>query len=397
VGLKKLALRLAIRRADRQGWLAEHMFLSGVHGPGGRKTYFAGAFPSGCGKTSTAMLPGETILGDDIAYLRRIQGEARAVNAELGIFGIIQNVNPRDDPVIHDVLSRPGEVIFSNVLVKDGRPYWLGMGGPLPEDGENFSGPWTRGKKDAGGQDVPHAHKNARYTVCLPALANVDPALEDPRGVPVGGILYGGRDADTSVPVQQAFDWEHGIITFGASLETETTFAILGREGVREINLMSIQDFVAIPLGKYIRNNLEFAKGLKRVPLIFGVNYFLRGPDKKFLNGVPDKHVWVTWMERRVHGDVEAIRGPTGLLPRYEDLKRLFREVLGQDYPPEAYVAQFTIRIPENLAKIGRVETFYRTEVHDTPPIVLETLAAQRARLLALQKAGGDYVSPLDL
>jgi phosphoenolpyruvate carboxykinase (GTP) len=100
----------------------------GVSGPGGRKTYLAGAFPSACGKTSTAMLPGEKILGDDIAYFRRIKGKFHAVNAEAGIFGIIQNVNPKDDPVIWDVLNKPGEVIFSNILVNDGKPYWLGMG-----------------------------------------------------------------------------------------------------------------------------------------------------------------------------------------------------------------------------------------------------------------------------
>ncbi|MBN2315157.1 MAG: phosphoenolpyruvate carboxykinase (GTP), partial [Sedimentisphaerales bacterium] len=118
MGLKKLALRLTIRQADKEGWLAEHMFVSGVYGPGGRKTYMAGAFPSACGKTSTAMLPGETIMGDDIAYFRKIDGEFRAVNAESGIFGIIQNVNSTDDPIIWDVLHKPGEVIFGNILVK---------------------------------------------------------------------------------------------------------------------------------------------------------------------------------------------------------------------------------------------------------------------------------------
>ncbi len=128
VGFKKLAFRLAIRKASSEGWLAEHMLLMGVHGPGGRKTYFAGAFPSACGKTSTAMLPGETILGDDIAYIRDINSVARAVNVEAGIFGIIQDVNPRDDVLIYKVLTQPGEIIFSNVLVKDGKPYWLGMG-----------------------------------------------------------------------------------------------------------------------------------------------------------------------------------------------------------------------------------------------------------------------------
>ncbi|MDP8234913.1 MAG: phosphoenolpyruvate carboxykinase domain-containing protein, partial [Candidatus Erginobacter occultus] len=155
VGLKKLALRLTIRKADREGWLAEHMFLMGVKGPGGRKSYFAGAFPSACGKTSTAMLPGEEILGDDIAYFRAVDGRCMAVNAEAGVFGIIQNVSAESDPAIWEVLSNPVEVIFSNILVKDGKPSWLGMGSEIPESGENFSGEWFRGKKDAQGKEIP--------------------------------------------------------------------------------------------------------------------------------------------------------------------------------------------------------------------------------------------------
>jgi phosphoenolpyruvate carboxykinase (GTP) len=337
VGLKKLALRLAISKADREGWLAEHMFLMGVHGPGGRKTYLAGAFPSACGKTSTAMLPGETIMGDDIAYFRAVDGVARAVNAESGIFGIIQNVNPGADPAIHEVLSTPGEVVFSNILVDDGRPYWLGMDGTLPERGVNFSGEWFAGKKDAVGNAIPAAHKNARYAVRLSALANVDPELENPAGVVLGGIVYGGRDAHAYVPVQQGFDWQHGIVAYGAALETETTFATIGKEGVPEINLMSIQDFVSIPLGTYVRNNLAFGASLDERPLVFGVNYFLRGADGTFVNGVRDKHVWVKWMELRIHGDVAAIQAPTGLLPVYDDLARLFDEVLGKSYSADGY------------------------------------------------------------
>jgi len=396
IGLKKLALRLTIRKADREGWLAEHMFLMGVRGPGGRKTYFAGAFPSACGKTSTAMLPGETILGDDIAYFRVLAGEVRAANAEAGIFGIIQNVNSKDDPLIHDVLTKPGEVIFSNVLVKDGRPYWLGMGGKLPKEGENFSGAWREGKKDDEGKPIPAAHKNARYAVRLEALANCDPELESVRGVPLSGVMYGGRDAYAYVPVQQGFDWDHGIIAYGAALETETTFATVGQEGVPEINLMSIQDFVAIPLGKYVRNNLEFGRKARKPPLVFGVNYFLCDKAGKFTNGVRDKHVWVKWMELRVHGDVDAIAAPTGWIPKYEDLVPLFREVLGQPYSREDYVRQFTIRVPENLAKLQRVERFHRTQVADAPPVLFEVLAEQRRRL-EVCAAKGDYVSPFDL
>lgn len=397
VGLKKLALRLTIRKADREGWLAEHMFISGVNGPGGRKTYLAGAFPSACGKTSTAMLPGETIMGDDIAYFRKIGGQFRAVNAEAGIFGIIQDVKAQDDPVIWDVLHKPGEVIFSNLLIADGKPYWLGMGADTPDKGVNFSGEWSKGKQDEKGNEIPLAHKNARYAVALNALANCDPELENPDGVVLGAVMYGGRDAKAYVPVQQGYDWAHGIVAYGASLETETTFAIIGKEGIPEINLMSIQDFVAVPLGKYIRNNLEFVRGIESPPLVFGVNYFLRDEQGSFVNGVRDKHVWVKWMELRVHGDVDAVPSPTGLIPRYEDLVPLFRHVLDKDYAEKDYIKQFTIRVPENLAKIDRVEKFHHETVAKAPAAVFKVLKEQRSRLQQLQQEKGDYVSPFDL
>ncbi|MHC4912065.1 MAG: phosphoenolpyruvate carboxykinase (GTP) [Planctomycetota bacterium] len=397
MGLKKLALRLTIRQADHEGWLAEHMFISGVKGPGGRKTYLAGAFPSACGKTSTAMLPGETILGDDIAYFRKINGEFKAVNAEAGIFGIIQNVNSKDDPAIWDVLNKPGEVIFTNVMVNESRPYWLGMGCEVPDKGLNYSGEWFKGTRDASGNEILMHHKNARYTVAIKALANCDPELDNPEGVVLGAVMYGGRDSKAYVPVQQGFDWNHGIIAYGASLETVTTFATVGKEGVPEINLMSIQDFVAIPLGRYIRNNLEFAKGLKKPPLVFGVNYFLRDNEGNFVNAVRDKHVWVKWMELRVHGDVEAVSAPTGLIPKYKDLVPLFRQVLDKQYTKEDYTKQFTIRVPENLAKIDRVEKYHHENVAKSPPVVFEILSQQRQRLLTAQDKYGDYISPFDL
>jgi len=395
VGFKKLAFRLAIRKASSEGWLAEHMLLMGVHGPSDRKTYFAGAFPSACGKTSTAMLPGETIVGDDIAYIRSIDSVARAVNVESGIFGIIQDINPIDDSLIFKVLNSPGEIIFSNVLVKDGKPYWLGMSSELPKEGINFSGAWYEGKKDENGEEIPPSHKNARYTVALKALKNCDPELDNPLGVELGGIMYGGRDTKAYVPVQQSFSWEHGIIAYGASLETETTFAIIGKEGVPEINMMSIQDFISIPLGQNICNNLEFGKKLKKAPLVFGVNYFLRDNDNgKFLNSVQDKHVWIKWMELRVHKEVGSIKSPTGYLPKYEDLRKLFSQVLNKDYGKEDYIKQFTIRVPENLAKIERVQRFYQENVTDTPLELFGILYLQRGRLLEAQASFGDYISP---
>ena len=345
--------------AAKVGWLST--CCSWVCMTGGRKTYFAGAFPSACGKTSTAMLPGETILGDDIAYLRAIDSVARAVNVESGIFGIIQDVNPKDDSLIFKVLTAPGEIVFSNILVKDGKPYWLGMGSEIPKEGINYTGPWYEGKKDAEGNEIPSANKNARYAVALKALENCDSELDNPQGVELGGIIYGGRDTKAYVPVQQSFDWCHGIIAYGASLETETTFATIGKEGVPEINMMSIQDFISIPLGQNVRNNIEFGKKLKKAPAVFGVNYFLKDKDTgKYVNSPQDKHVWIKWMEQRVHGEVEAVKSPTGWIPKYDDLRRLFKQVLSKEYAKEDYVKQFTIRVPENLGKIERVQRFYQ-------------------------------------
>ncbi|MHC4154841.1 MAG: phosphoenolpyruvate carboxykinase domain-containing protein [Planctomycetota bacterium] len=258
-------LRLAIQKASPEGWLAEHMFLMGVHGPAERVTYFAGAFPSACGKTSTSMLPGQTIVGDDIAYFRKKDGKPRCVNVEKGIFGIIRDVNSKDDPIIYEALTNPGDIIFSNVLIDDNKkPHWLGMGSELPNEGLNHSGRWQKGKTDANGNEITASHKNARYCLSIPELGNCDPLLEDPQGVIVGGIIYGGRDSDTWVPVEQAFDWTQGIILKGASLESETTAATLGKEGVRTFNLMSNLDFLSIPLGRYIQNNLDFAQGIEK-------------------------------------------------------------------------------------------------------------------------------------
>lgn len=398
VGFKKLALRLAIRKAHSEDWLAEHFMIIGVKGDNGRKTYLAGAFPSACGKTSTAMLPGETILADDLSYLRNIDGVCRAVNVESGIFGIIQDVNPNDDPLIYKLLTSPGEIIFSNILVKDGKPYWLGMGTEIPKDGINYSGQWYEGKTDESGAKILPAHKNARYAITLKALDNCDPELDNPKGVELHGIMYGGRDYRAYVPVQQGFSWEHGIIAYGAALETETTFATVGQEGKYEINIMSIQDFVSISLGKYIENYVKFGRNLRKAPIVFGVNYFLKDlTTGEFLNSRRDKHVWVKWMELRAHNDVEVIESPTGLIPRYNDLRLLFQKVLQKEYLKEDYIKQFTIRIPENLLKIDRVQKFYKENVPDTPQILYDMLNQQKERLLKAKEKFGDYISPESL
>jgi len=394
VGLKKLSLRLALRKADREGWLAEHMFIMRSNGPDGRKTYLAGAFPSACGKTSTAMVPGENIVGDDLAYFRVIDGAFRAANVESGIFGIIGDVNGKDDPVIYDLLMKPGEVIFGNVLVKDGKPYWTGMGETLATDGVNYTGEWVEGKLGPNGVETNPSHKNARYTVKMTDLKNADPDWDNPKGLPIGGIIYGGRDSDTNAPVREAYSWEHGICTMGATLESETTSATIGKEGVRVWNVMSNMDFLSMSVGRYIHNNLNFAKDITR-PKIFGTNYFLK-KDGKYVNGKLDKSVWIKWMELRIHNDVEALDAGYGLIPKYDDLRVLFKKVLNQDYTRDDYVYQFTVRVPELLAKLDRMDKIYAA-IEEIPEEMKNQLVSQRKLVEDLRKEKGDYISPLDL
>ncbi len=395
IGLKKLAMRLAINRSSQEQWLVEHMLVMGVRGPGRRTSYFTGAFPSMCGKTSTAMLNGETIIGDDIAYLRCIDGNVHAVNVEAGIFGIIEGINPTNDPLQWDALTKPVELIFSNVLVtEENEVFWNGKPGVRPKSGVNFSGEWHEGKTDSVGKEILPSHKNARFTFRLDILPNVDAHLHDPLGVEVKGIIYGGRDSDTSVPVEESFDWVHGIITKGACLESETTAATLGKEGVRVFNPMSNLDFLSIPIGRYIQNNLDFGNRVTCPPRIYSVNYFLRGRDGGWLNEKNDKAVWLKWMELRVNKEAEALCTPTGYIPLFSDLGRLFEKVLHKKYEKHQYVTQFTTRVNENLGKIQRMQTIFSTRVFDTPDMVFRVLKDQQIRLLDAQAAYGDFISP---
>lgn len=394
VGLKKLALRLAIDRASSQGWLAEHMFIMGVDNGRGKLGYFCGAYPSMCGKTSTAMVKDETIIGDDIAYLRKRNGKIFAANVERGIFGIIKDVNCKDDATLFKALTCADEVIFSNILVDDdsGQAHWTGKDDKIPQCGVNYAGAWFSGKTDEKGEAVLPSHKNARYTIRLSALENVDANLENPCGVEVRGLIYGGRDSDTSVPLEQAFSWQHGIITKAASMESETTAATLGEEGVRVFNPMANMDFLSIPLGRYIEMNLAFAKDLP-APLIFSVNYFLKGKEGKFLNTMQDKRVWLRWMRLRADNEVGAYKTATGMIPKLEDLKKLFSDILSRDYCQDDYVEQFTLRIPQNLAKIERIRNIYKS-FKDIPAVLFQELDEQEKRLKDCRKELGDYVSP---
>jgi len=399
---KKLALRLAIFRSNHEDWLTEHMFISAFYPlDGNRKTYFAGAYPSACGKTSTAMLPGSTIVGDDIAYLREgTNGEMVGVNIERGIFGIIRDVNANDDPLIYNALTGPKELIFSNVLTTDdGSVYWTGMDESpnYPKEGYNHNGVWKDGNVDSKGNLIPISHPNARFTLRISDLDNVDENLNNPDGVPIAGIFYGGRDSDTNVPVAESLNWNHGVFQ-GATIESETTAATLGVVGQRKSSPMANMDFVIVPLSLYIKNHIKFGNKLKQQPKVYATNYFLKGENGQYLNGKLDKRVWLLWAEGRVHGDYDAIKTPIGYIPLYDDLAILFKRVFdGRKYSKAEYVDQFGIRIQNYLEKYERMEEQYREE--DGMPIEFwNCLADRKNELLELkEKFITDVVSPFDL
>lgn len=395
VGLKKLSLRLSIKKADEEGWLSEHMFIMGVKNEDGTINYFTGAFPSACGKTSTAMITGQTIVGDDLAYIREINGQMRAVNPEQGIFGIIENVNPVDDPLIYKTLTTPREIIFSNILVNNKKPYWIGMGIDIPDEGINPIGNWKKGMLDKGGNKIPPANSNSRYTIHLEDLDNIDSNLNNPEGVEVAGIIYGGRDSDTSPPVLESFDWEHGVF-IGASIESETTTATIGKAGVRKHDPMANLDFLVIPLGRYINNYLKFGEKLDKKPKIFATNYFLK-ENGKYLNHKLDKKVWLLWMNGRVNGKYDAIKTPIGYIPRYEDLSKMFKDVFERDYSIEEYNQQFSIRINHLLDRLERIELIYRDE-HEVPNEMWKQIEEQRKRLNTLkEKTDKTIVKPSEI
>ena len=386
LGLKKLALRLGIFKANNEDWLTEHYFIMALHQRGkNRITYATGAFPSACGKTSTAMLPGQTIVGDDIAYLRKWDdGYCHGVNIEHGIFGIIKDINIKDDPEIFKALTTPREVIFSNVLVNNGMSYWIGDGKEQPDKGFNFSGDWYRGKKDRDGIEIPLAHPNARYTMRIIELPNADVMLNDPDGVPIDIIFYGGRDSDTMPPILESLNWNEGVF-LGASIESETTSATIGKEGVRKMQPMANLDFLVVPLGKYLKNHERFGNTLQNPPKVYATNYFLKSKEGKYLNGILDKLVWVMWAELRVHKDVNAIKTPIGYIPVYEDLRELFKVYLNKNYSKDEYLEQFSIRSENLIQKLNRVENMYKEE-RDIPKFFWDILNKQKKELLNLNK-----------
>ena len=385
--------------------LSEHMFITGMTGPGGRKTYFAGAAPSGCGKTTTAMV-GTDFVGDDLAQMWiAADGTVRAVNPEKGIFGIVADVNREGDPYLMDCLRGDGtEVIWSNVLIDaDGVPHWSGNGEPHPDRGFNFQGDWHKGKKNAAGDEIPISHKNARCTLLASAIGNHNAeANADPAGVPVKVVTYSGRDADTMPPVWVAKDNYRGV-AIGASIVSAATATEVGATGVKR-QPWANAPFIPGALADYMDAQFVFFNSDKLTdagrPIMAGLNYFLThgnrgGSGDKLLGEKRDVKVWLGWLELFAHGDVEAIESPVGYLPKYADLKKLFAGI-DKDYPESLYEQQFSIYVDKIVARIDLQTEAYGKE-ENLPPKLFEVYKDLKAGLLELKDEHGAIVEPSKL
>lgn len=379
--------------------LSEHMFITGMTGPGGRKTYFAGAAPSGCGKTTTAMV-GSDFIGDDLAQMWiEADGTLRAVNPEIGIFGIIEDVNQEGDPYLMKCLRQPGaEVIFSNVLVDEqGKPRWVGDGEPAPARGVNYQGEWTPDMTK-----VAMSHPNSRCTLRAEAVGNHNKAVNaDPNGIVIKVITYSGRDANTMPPIWVAKSMDAGVV-IGASIVSKATAAEIGASGVNR-QPWANTPFVAGNLVDYLEAQLNFYGNsrMTRKPVMAGLNYFLTheargGSGTGLLGEKRDVHVWLGWLELFTHGDVQAIDTPIGWIPRHEDLKKLFMERINKEYPESLYTMQFSLYIDNVVARIDLQDAAWRKE-QGASERLFAVYAEQKAALLALKAAKGGIVKPQDL